>query len=74
MERILDGSGALHARALIRQFTKDFTGREDRGLKARLMAELPQILNWHSTFWTRSMRRVWCSARRTQVPPRGRRC
>lgn len=42
---IRDASGALPSRYLPLILTQSWQGREDRGLKARLMGELPGILN-----------------------------
>jgi putative DNA primase/helicase len=41
-----DVSGALAGRLVYVSFGTSFRGREDYGLEARLMAELPGILNW----------------------------
>jgi putative DNA primase/helicase len=41
-----DPTGALHRRLLTLSLTKSFVGREDIGLKARLLTELPGIFNW----------------------------
>jgi putative DNA primase/helicase len=44
--RFHDPTGALHRRLLTLSLTKSFVGREDIGLKARLLTELPGIFNW----------------------------
>ncbi len=46
MPRLPDASGALVARFVVLRLTESHVGREDRGLEARLMAELPAILCW----------------------------
>lgn len=46
LPRFSDGSGTIATRFIVTETTRSFYGREDRGLKARLMAELPGILNW----------------------------
>lgn len=43
---IKDVSGALPSRFVIVMMTESFFGREDKGLTAALMEELPGILNW----------------------------
>lgn len=47
--RFADGSGALPSRFLILRLTRTFYDNEDHCLEARLMAELPSILNWALT-------------------------
>lgn len=44
--RLINRSGALANRMTHVRFSVSFAGREDIGLEARLMAELPGILNW----------------------------
>jgi putative DNA primase/helicase len=44
--RLIDASGALAGRFLILRLSESFYGKEDTGLTARLLAELPGILNW----------------------------
>ena len=44
--RFADGSGALPSRFLVIVGTMSFYGREDPQLTAKLLAELPGILNW----------------------------
>ena len=41
-----DASGALPNRFIMFKFTASFLGREDHGLTARLLAELPGIILW----------------------------
>jgi P4 family phage/plasmid primase-like protien len=43
--KFLDESGALAAREIVLVFERSFAGREDRGLEAKLQAELPGIAN-----------------------------
>lgn len=43
---LLDQSGALASRFIMLRMTKSFLGEEDRGLSARLLAELPGIMHW----------------------------
>lgn len=43
---IRDTSGALQSRFVVLRMTESFLGREDVGLKGKLAAELPSILNW----------------------------
>jgi putative DNA primase/helicase len=43
---LINESGALAARLLVWKFVTSFEGREDRGLDAKLAAELPGIFNW----------------------------
>ncbi|MDA8109112.1 MAG: phage/plasmid primase, P4 family [Betaproteobacteria bacterium] len=44
--RLTDASGALASRFLVIRMTASFYGREDPQLTARLLGELPGILNW----------------------------
>jgi len=46
LPRFSDGSGTIATRFVVAETTQSFLGREDRGLRDRLMAELPGILNW----------------------------
>lgn len=41
-----DPTGALHRRLLTLSLHKSFAGKEDTGLKVRLLRELPGIFNW----------------------------
>jgi putative DNA primase/helicase len=43
---IPDSASAMKRRTLLLYFHETFVGREDRGLFARLVTELPGILNW----------------------------
>ncbi len=60
--RFADRSGALVSRFIVLPMRQSFFGREDTGLTAALMAELPGILNWAMEGW----RRVRSSSRITQ--------
>jgi putative DNA primase/helicase len=53
LPRIADASGALASRFVVLTFTQSFLGREDLGLTARLLAELPAIFNWAVQGWRR---------------------
>lgn len=55
--KLVDSSGALASRFLLLQLNQSFYGREDRGLKARLLAELPAILRWAVEGWRRLQKR-----------------
>jgi putative DNA primase/helicase len=46
LPRIADTSGALIGRLIVLVLTQSFYGREDPALTARLLTELPGILNW----------------------------
>lgn len=46
LPRFSDSSGTIATRFVVTETTVSFLGREDRTLRARLMAELPGILNW----------------------------
>lgn len=50
---LTDSSRALAGRFLVLHMTESFAGREDRTLEARLVAELPSILNWAIDGWKR---------------------
>lgn len=43
---LMDQSGALASRFVVLQLRRSFYGHEDRGLEAKLLAELPGILLW----------------------------
>lgn len=60
--RFADKSGALVSRFIVLPMRQSFFGREDTGLTAALMAELPGILNWAVEGW----RRVRATGRITQ--------
>lgn len=51
--RLTDASGALAGRFVILRLTESFYGKEDTGLTARLLSELPGILNWAIEGWQR---------------------
>lgn len=57
LPRLSDASGALAGRFVILQMTKSFYGHEDRGLTARLLEDLPGILNWSIEGWKRLRQR-----------------
>lgn len=46
LPRLADASGALSSRFIIVTMRNSFIGREDPGLTARLLGELPSIFNW----------------------------
>ncbi len=46
LPRLDDASGALASRFLVLQLRRSFYGQEDHDLEARLVPELPGILNW----------------------------
>src|SRR6202023_2117735 len=46
LPRIADASGALANRFIVLMMTKTFIGNEDIELTAKLLRELPGILNW----------------------------
>src|SRR5262249_9791470 len=46
LPRISDTSGALVGRLIVLVLRRSFYGREDPALTARLLTELPGILNW----------------------------
>jgi putative DNA primase/helicase len=52
-----DASGALASRFIILRLTKSFLGKEDTGLTARLLKELPGILQWAIDGWARLAQR-----------------
>ena len=60
--RFADRSGALVSRFIVLPMRQSFFGREDTGLTAALMGELPGILNWAVEGW----RRVRATGRITQ--------
>jgi putative DNA primase/helicase len=51
--RLADASGALASRFILLILTESFYGREDQGLTAELLIELPGILNWAVAGWAR---------------------
>ena len=53
LPRLADASGALPGRFIVLRMTKSFFGREDHGLKQKLLSELPGILNWALDGWQR---------------------
>ncbi len=46
LQRLTDPTGTISDRFIFLKTTQNFYGREDLGLEARLLAELPGILNW----------------------------
>jgi putative DNA primase/helicase len=50
---LADASGALANRFIILVLTRSFFGQEDHALTARLLTELPGILNWSIAGWKR---------------------
>jgi putative DNA primase/helicase len=46
LPRFGDASGAIATRCVILETTRSWLGREDRDLTARLLGQLPAILNW----------------------------
>lgn len=57
LPRLTDASGALTSRFIILRLENSFYGKEDRGLTARLLAELPGILLWSLEGWDRLKKR-----------------
>lgn len=53
LPRFSDASGALANRFVPLVMTETFLGHEDHGLTARLLGELPGILNWAVEGWRR---------------------
>jgi P4 family phage/plasmid primase-like protien len=53
MVDLQDSSGALARRWSVLVFRQSFYGREDLGLKDRLLSELPAIFNWAIAGWVR---------------------
>jgi len=53
LPRLIDQSGALASRMILLGLNQSFYGREDRGLTARLLTELPGILLWSVEGWRR---------------------
>jgi putative DNA primase/helicase len=51
--KLSDSSGALAGRFVVLRFTESFYGCEDKGLTAKLLLELPGILNWAIEGWQR---------------------
>jgi putative DNA primase/helicase len=57
LPKMNDASGALAGRFIVLRLTQSFYGREDTALIAKLLAELPGILNWAITGLKRLRRR-----------------
>jgi putative DNA primase/helicase len=53
LPRLMDSSCALAGRFLVLPLTQSFFGREDPQLTAKLLVELPGILNWAIKGWHR---------------------
>lgn len=51
LPRLTDASGALAGRFMMLRLTESFYGREDKTLTAKLLTELPGILNWAIDGW-----------------------
>ena len=51
LPRLTDASGALSGRFMMLRLTESFYGREDKTLTAKLLTELPGILNWAIEGW-----------------------
>jgi putative DNA primase/helicase len=57
LPRLSDASCALASRFIMLVLSQSFYGREDQTLPARLLTELPGILNWTITGWRRLAKR-----------------
>lgn len=53
LPKIADASGAMASRFLLLTMRESFLGREDPALTAKLLEELPAILNWAIEGWHR---------------------
>jgi putative DNA primase/helicase len=53
LPKLDDSSGALPSRFIILVLRQSFLGHEDKGLTAKLLTEMPGILNWAITGWHR---------------------
>ncbi len=53
LPRIADASGAMASRFVILKMSESFLGREDPGLTAKLLRELPGVLSWAVDGWHR---------------------
>lgn len=53
LPRLPDSSAVIVSRMLMFRFTESFMGREDKDLDAKLVAELPGVLNWAIKGWAR---------------------
>jgi putative DNA primase/helicase len=53
LPRLADASGALASRFIVLLLSNSFYGREDQTLTAKLLTELPGILNWAIQGWHR---------------------
>jgi putative DNA primase/helicase len=57
LPEIADASGAFASRFIVLTMQRSFFGIEDHGLTARLLGELPGILNWAIEGWRRLQER-----------------
>jgi putative DNA primase/helicase len=57
LPRLGDASGAFPGRVVLLKLVRSFRGREDVGLSARLLGELPGVLLWAIGGWDRLRRR-----------------
>lgn len=57
LPNVHDSSGALMSRIMLLRMSRSFLGSEDRTLRARLLLELPGILNWAIEGWQSLQRR-----------------
>jgi len=57
LPRLADASGALASRFIVLTMENSFFGKEDRGLRSRLLSELPGILNWALAGYSRLQKR-----------------
>ena len=60
LPRLTDASGALAGRFMMLRLTESFYGREDKALTAKLLIELPGILNWAIDGWRQLRERGHC--------------
>ncbi len=51
LPRLADSSGAMASRFIVLTMQQSFLGREDHGLAARLLKDLPGIANWAIEGW-----------------------
>ena len=57
LQRLSDPTGTISDRFIFLETTQSFYGREDHGLEAKLMSELPGVLNWALEGWFRLKKR-----------------
>ena len=53
LPRLTDAGGAIASRFVVLKMTRNFLGKEDKELDAKLASELPGILNWCIRGWQR---------------------